>query len=390
MMRMKTPADVVAMVPWVVGYEPGHNDVVLFTLDRDQDSSAATGPTIMLPCDEIGAELEEAARDTAHRIVGEFQGKPLVFAIGYGENGDLLANRVAEAFEDALTIDNDTIPLQYDGSHVHMVGPEGRALDCGPLPDISAEMTALDKPMPSASRTMKDREWHPDPVPSYSALPEPIAQRLESIPPTERAEEAVRLARVLSEGDSPNPQTDQGRLAGLINSSTDHWVSDRLMMEACTAPTPAMADTLRQLYVQAPPEYQQSIAGLAAVTHYAQYGNSQPLRAVKTQLDPEGPGFADAKMVDVLSRMLPEHKKFQQQIGHAAERAKESALGGAKDVAWRNGTQQLHPAAEAERASSQAPGASPQREDQGPQTPPQMPGHEQGPPPPRPDGPSMS
>lgn len=389
-MKMETPADIAALAPWLVGYELGHNDVVLVTLDRDQSSSAATGPTVMFPCDELGTGLEDAVRDTARRIVNEFRGKPLAFAIGYGDHGDLLATQVAESFKDALAIDSDTILLHYDGSHVQMITPDGGKVDCGPLPDVAAEMTALGRPTPSLSRAMKDREWHPDPVPGYDVLPEPIAERLEKFPPTDRAEEAVKLARALSEGTSPYVPGDQRRLAGLINSSTDHWVTDRLMMEACTAPTPAMADTLRQLYVQAPPEYQQSIAGLAAITHYAQYGNSQALRAVRTQLDPEGPGFADAKIVDMLSRTLPEFKQFQQQVARAAERAAETDLGGVKDMEWRRGTQQLHPAAEAERAASATPDASRQREGHRPQTPPQIPGHEQGPPPPRADGPSMS
>lgn len=389
-MKMETPADIAAMAPWVLGYEPGHNDVVLFTLDRGDSPSAMAGPTVMFPCDELGSGLEDAVRETARRVVNEFQGRPLAFAIGYGENGDLLATQVAETFQDALAINADTIPLHHDGSHVQMIVGDGRKFDCGLLPDVSAEMTALGHPVPSPSRTMKDREWHPDPVPSYDVLPSAIAERLEKFPPTERAEEAVRLAQVLADGKSQNVPSEQRRLAGLINSSTDHWVSDRLMMEACTAPTPAMADTLRQLYVQAPPEYQQAIAGLAAITHYAQYGNSQALRAVSAQLDPEGPGFADAKIVNVLSRTVPEFKQFQQQIARAAERATEIDLGGVKDMEWRQGTQRLRPAAEAERATPETPDASPQREERRQETPPQLPGHEQGPPHPRPDGPSMS
>lgn len=389
-MKLETPADIAALAPWLLGYEMGNNDVVLVTLDREEGSGAIIGPTVMFACDEIGSDLDDAVRETARRVVHDFRGKPLAFTIGYGDNGDLLSSKVAETFHDAMAIDTDTIPLCYDGSHVQMIAVDGGKIDCGPLPDVSAEMTALGKPTPSASRTMKDREWHPDPVPSYEALPSSIAERLETFPPTERAEEAVRLARVLSDGDSKYVQGDQRRLAGLINSSTDHWVSDRLMMEACTAPTPAMADTLRQLYVQAPPEYQQSIAGLAAVAHYAQYGNSQALRVVSTQLDPKGPGFADAKIVNMLSRTLPEFRKLKQQIAHAAERAAETDLGGVKDANWRQGTQQLHPAADTESASTTTPDAPSQREEHRPETPPQMPGHEQGPPSPRPDGPSMS
>ena len=102
------------------------------------------------------------------------------------------------------------------------------------------------------------------------------------------------------------------------------------------------------------------------------------------------PGFADAKIVNVLSRTVPEFKQFQQQIARAAERATEIDLGGVKDMEWRQGTQRLRPAAEAERATPETPDASPQREERRQETPPQLPGHEQGPPHPRPDGPSMS
>ncbi|MCR4526369.1 hypothetical protein NUV30_08270 [Kocuria rhizophila] len=78
-------------------------------------------------------------------------------------------------------------------------------------------------------------------------LPSSLAERLESFPPTERVEETVRLARVLADGQSPLVSGNQQHLAAVINPSTDHRVSDRLMVEACTDPTPAMTDTLRQL-----------------------------------------------------------------------------------------------------------------------------------------------
>lgn len=174
---------------------------------------------------------------------------------------------------------------------------------------------------------------------------------------------------MLSDGASTSVQGDQRRLAGLNKSSTSRWVSDLLMMEACTVPTPAMADTLRQLHVQAPPEYQQSITGLAAITHYAQYGNSQSLRAVSTQLDPQGPGSADAKIVQTLCSTLPEFKLFQQQIERAAGRAAEADLGAVKDPEWSRRKQNSSPTAAADGAAPSSPGTALHRQEQPPQTP---------------------
>lgn len=388
-MRMETPADVAALAPWLLGYELGRNDVAVVTLDRDSTKGAAVGPTVMFPCDELGARLEAAVAESARRVGAEIHGRPLAFAIGYGDNGDVVAAQVAEYFEGALPVAAETIPLHYDGSQVQMIATDGRKIGCGPLPDVSAEMTGLGMSTPSASRRMKDREWEPDPVPSYGLLNPAIAGRLEHFPPTERAEEAVRIARVLADGQSRSVSGDQTRLAGLMNSSTSHWVSDRLLMESCTASTPAMADALRRLYVQAPPEYQQAIAGVAAVAHYAQYGNSQALRAVSAQLDPDGPGRADAKMVRVLSQTLPEFKKFQAQVARGAERAKDMDLGSSKDRGWRQTRHDEPQVSDGRRAIGPAGDANRETRSGGLATPPQVPGTEQGPPP-GPSGPSMT
>ncbi len=96
----------------------------------------------------------------------EIHGTPLAFAIGYGDNGDAVAAQVAEYFEDALPVGAETIPLHYDGSQVQMIATDGRKIDCGPLPDVSAEMTGLGMSTSSASRRMKDREWEPDRMPT--------------------------------------------------------------------------------------------------------------------------------------------------------------------------------------------------------------------------------
>ncbi|MCR4526368.1 hypothetical protein NUV30_08265 [Kocuria rhizophila] len=129
-----------------------------FSLDRDQSNSAVTGPGVRFPCDELGEGLDDSLRDTARRIVKDFHGKPLAFTIGYGDNGDLFSTRVAETFQDAMAINAETIPPHHDGPHVQMIATDCHKIDCGPLPDVSAEMTALGKATPSASRTMKDRE----------------------------------------------------------------------------------------------------------------------------------------------------------------------------------------------------------------------------------------
>ncbi len=236
---------------------------------------------------------------------------------------------------------------------------------------------------------MLERKSPFHPVPSYGLLDPTIADWLEHFPPTGRAEEAMRIARVLTDGQSRSVSGDQTRLAGLMNSSTSHWVSDRLPMESCTVSTPAMADALRCLYVQTPPEYQQAIAGVAAVAHYAQYGSSQALRAVSAQLDPDGPSRADAKMIRVLSQTWPESKKFQAQVARGAERAKDMDLGSSKDRGWRQTRHDEPQVSDGGRATGPAGDANRETRSGGLPTPPQVPGTEQGPPP-GPSGPSMT
>lgn len=71
MMRMETPADVAALAPWLLGYELGRNDVAVVTLDRDSTKVAAVGPTVMFPCDELGARLEAAVAESARRYTAD-------------------------------------------------------------------------------------------------------------------------------------------------------------------------------------------------------------------------------------------------------------------------------------------------------------------------------
>lgn len=93
---------------------------------------------------------------------------------------------------------------------------------------------------------------------------------------------------------------------------------------------------------------------MAAVAHYAQYGNSQALRAVSAQLDPDGPGRADAKMIRVLSQTLPEFKKFQAQVARGAERAKDMDLGSSKDRDWRQTRHDMPQVSDGRRATGPA------------------------------------
>lgn len=386
-MNLGSPNQIAALPPWLAGYEMADDHVAVIAFTMDDERHLQLGPGAILPCDELGADLDVVARETAQRFTHATEDSTSVFAfaIGHGPNGDVLADRVAAALPAGLPDSAPVVAMHNDGQTVHLRAPGGGWADFGPPADLSAEMTAAGKPQPAASRAMSDRLWEPDPVPSYPQLPEAERARLDTARPSQRAEAAVELLTDLAEGRAQDVPTTQSRLAALMSSDSDHWVQDRVMMAAVTAETPQMADELRRLYVQAPGADQQAIGGTAAVAAYAQHGNSQALRAMRENLDETGPGAEDARILDSLAQGLPEPNKFRAAVATAASRALDDGLPHMKDEQW-------------QQARPRRPGTGAD----GPATPPRSPGPDHGrprpgapgpedlPPGTTPGGPSMS
>lgn len=374
-MKADAPNQIAALPPWLAGYEMGNDDVALLTF-TDNGDALQISTSAILPIDQTGEDFEDIAQAMAQRLsTTNADPNQVVFVVGHGPNGDLHADRVINSIRPVLPTTARLVGLHNDGEAVSSRIGERPWLPAGPPADVSADMVSMGIPAPAASRAMSDRMWHPDPVPGYPGLPADERAALNAAPPSKRAAVAVELLTDLSRGEVLDPATTRSRIAGLFSSNTQHWVQDHVMMTAATADTPALADELRQLYVQAPPEDQQSIAGTAALTAFAQHGNSQPLRAIHDQIDENGPSANDLPMINALAAGGTQPDNFKSMLRTVHQRLHEAGVPTERDAAW----QQARP-------SSQSPQAT---EDTSPR-PPTTPGPEDLPPGSAFSGPSMT
>lgn len=328
----------------------------------------------ILPIDQAGDDFEPITQAMAQRLAAvNADQDQVVFVVGHGPNGELHADRVIDEIRPVLPAGSSVMGLHHDGVAVSSRTGSRPWLPAGPPADVSAQMVSMGIPAPAASRAMSDRMWHPDPVPGFPSLPADERAALAAAPPSKRAAVAVELLTDLSRGDAADPATTRSRVAGLFSSNTQHWVQDHVMMTAATADTPALADELRQLYVQAPPEDQQSIAGTAALTAFAQHENSQPLRAIRDQIDDHGPSANDLPMIDALAAGGTQPGDFRTMLRTVHQRLFDDGIPAQRDAAW----QQTRPSAPQGPQGRSAP-------------PPQAPGPEDLPPGTGCSGPSMA
>lgn len=356
-MKVSLPNQIAALPPWLAGYEMGPDDVALMTFSDEGDAMQISASAI-IPLDQTGDDFDAITQTTARTLITNGTDPvPTVFVVGHGPNGDMHADRVMDTLRDSLPSSSLMVGLHHDGVAVSSRMPNRPWLPAGPPADVSAEMVGMGIPAPAASRAMSDRKWQPDPVPGYPPLPAEERTALGGVPPSKKADVAVEMLTDLSRGHFQDVPTARSRIAGLFTSDDHHWVHDHVMMTAATAETPALADELRQLYIQAPPEDQQSIAGTAAIAAFAQHGNSQPLRAVRAQIDENGPSSHDLPMIDALAAGATQPSDLKTMLGTVHQRLIEDGVPAQRDADW----QRTRP------AGPSAPSSRPEPPRQGPE-----------------------
>lgn len=360
-MNIDAPNELAALPPWLAGYEMSNDDVALLTF-ADDNGAMRISASAVLPIDQAGKDYDAILDATTQRLSAANDHVPSVVAIvGHGPEGRAYADRVMDSVRSHLSPESEIIALHNDSEIVSVRTGNRPWFPIGPPVDVSAEMIAMGLPTPAASREMSDRMWQPDPVPGYPGLAVDERARLEQAPPSKRAEAAVEMLTELATGSADDIETTRSRVAALFTSNTQHWVQDHVMMSAATAVTSNLADELRTLYVQAPPEDQQSIAGTAALAAFAQHGNTLPLRAVRPQIQEDGPSNNDISMMDSLAAGVASSQKFQEMLSTVHERVLADGIPAERDSAWRQG--QEPPRREPGSASSKQPPTIPGPED---------------------------
>ena len=340
-MRADLPNEIAALPPWLAGHEMADDDVAILTFAPDGDTMQVAASAV-LPVNEINPqEYDETARVLAqHLSAATSDSAPAVFIVGHGPNGFDHAERMMRAIDPELPTGSAVIGLHNDGETVSARTLTRPWLSVGPPADVSAEMTAQGVPQPTASREMSDRMWEPDPVPSYPPLPAHERAALNAAPPSKRAAAAVELLTDLAEGKAQDVPLTQSRVAGLMSSPSQGWIQDHVMMTAATAETPALADELRRLYVEAPPRDQQSIIGPAALSAFTQHATTQPLRAAREHIDENGPSGHALPLINAIAGSGTNPKELQASLRNVHQRLFDDGVPAQRDSAWQEARSQ--------------------------------------------------
>lgn len=368
-MKANALNEIAALPPWIAGYEMARDDVAVLTF-AERDDAMQISSSAIVPMDQIApADFDESAKYTAQQLMAtNGDTTPVVFVIGHGDAGDVLADRLTDGLRPELPNGAEVITLHNDGAEVAARTENTPWTKIGAPADVSAQMTAMGTQQPSASRQMSDRTWSPDPVPGFPPLPDHERAALQAAPPSKRAEVAVEMLNDLAQGRADDVETTRSRLAALISTDDTGWTQERVMMAAITSQTPAMSDELRRLYVQAPPQDQQAIASPLALSAFAQQKNTQPLRALRPQIDENGPSSKELIIIDALAAGVTDPQRFQTAMGNRQERLIAEGVPAQRDALWQQDRPTPQRPAQGPSSKPTTPSPAPRPEDLPPST----------------------
>lgn len=367
--------EIAALPPWIAGYEMARDDVAVLTF-AERDDAMQISSSAIVPMDQIApADLDESARYTAQQLMAtNGDTTPVVFVIGHGDAGDVLADRLTDGLRPELPNGAEVITLHNDGAEVAARTENTPWTKIGAPADVSAQMTAMGTQQPSASRQMSDRTWSPDPVPGFPPLPDHERAGLQAAPPSKRAEVAVEMLNDLAHDNADDVETTRSRLAALLSTDDTGWTQERVMMAAITSQTPAMSDELRRLYVQAPPQDQQAIASPLALAAFAQQKNTQPLRALRPQIDENGPSSKELIIIDALAAGVTDPHRFQAAMSNRQDRLIAEGVPAQRDALWKQDRPTPQRQTQGPSSKPTTPSPAPRPEDLPPSTGPSGPG----------------
>lgn len=356
--------EIAALPPWIAGYEMARDDVAVLTF-AERDDAMQISSSAIVPMDQIDpADFDESARYTARQLMAtNGDTTPVVFVIGHGDAGDVLADRLTDGLRPELPNGTEVITLHNDGAEVAARTENTPWTKIGTPADVSAQMAAMGTPQPSASRQMSDRTWSPDPVPGFPPLSDHERAGLQTAPPSKRAEVAVEMLNDLAHGNADDVETTRSRLAALLSTDDTGWTQERVMMAAITSQTPAMSHELRRLYVQAPPQDHQAVAGPLALAAFAQQKNTQPLHALRPQIDENGPSSQELVIIDALAAGVTAPKTFQTAMGKRQDRLIAEGVPAQRDAQWQHDRPVPHRPAQSPSPPPTTPPPAPRPED---------------------------
>lgn len=265
-----------AAIPYLIGYQPDHDSVVVAGLREGHMQFSATIPLGSAP--PIDNDLP--AHDTGSKVSRVIRQERVdaVIVVGYGPRGDQNTGRLLAHLIDAPI----TIEIHIDNEQYRRrSSPDEPWTSPSPLPAAPDHGAAWKLPDPSAGRTQHLEKYQPHPQTGFQPLPRERGDLLDALMPSLRAEIGVRTLDRIALTHDPD---DMALLAHLIGTT----LTQAHVLHA-TISNPHRRQALIDTYRAAPAPHLADLATLASAGHYLSGGSTATTHEILHHAHPDSP-----------------------------------------------------------------------------------------------------
>lgn len=248
-----------------LGYYPTERQVLIVGVDERERMVGIYAPTYLTDAHtsafDIAPELvvERLERQGAHRFV----------VMGLGPDGQ---RRARDATLEVDLHRNQTGPrtitIAVEAGAVRALNSRGQWTKPAALFDFQAEAAAVGIDL--TTQAGRDARYTPDPIPSWSPLPQPERSALDALDPTTRGRRATQLILDCTADGNAGTAEQRATLGHLIHSNGDHLE----LVAAYAALSPDRAAVLYNAYMTSPPEYRGALGAAAGYAHLVAEGTT--------------------------------------------------------------------------------------------------------------------
>jgi len=290
---------VVAQIPYVVGYEMGPDHVVAQLVDPG--GQLGTTLAFRWPAD---ADQVTAAEHFASTVadIAQRDGAATMLVVAYGPHARARAEAVADATESLTALPSPVLAHVDLETNQFVSTRHGEPWWRAPrqLPDTRAEAVLAGLQAPAATREDLAARVAPLPAAAFTLPSAEAAAHAADLEPSKRAAAAVRVVDLLATNPHGSAPLDHGRSDSAMSTLAVMMTSHRAVRDAVlvhAAEDSTRVDALVRTFRAAPPELR---SGLAAAAGAALYLNGQQTALVDAVLKHVDPTSTDVRLADLV------------------------------------------------------------------------------------------
>lgn len=260
--KVSSTADLVGMIPTLLGYEPeDHQVVVTITYDRYLGLTAGTHWDVAGDTEHTASMLAQQIYDSASLDPRYDPDTTRCMVGGYGPAGQERALLLSDAMRRHMEV---RTTYAVDAGQLQVLLDGGAWSTPEPLDNAGATWLITEGRLAPRSRDDQLARFEPHPTPTFGPLPATEATKLDRMAPSARVAVAEMLVDRLGQPAGPRDPAQMATLAHIVLSHP--VVRDCVLMHATQSDQGT--EVILDLYRGAPPEQRSRLAAAAAFTHY--------------------------------------------------------------------------------------------------------------------------